>query len=759
MAQPFPPPNVEAHIGGDVSGQVAVGIGNLQIGSMHGGVVYQVALGQQIRPRPRPTPISLRPPPFPGLLDRASEVDTAAAALGSALPVEFHGPGGIGKTALLRHLAHRSLGAPFPDGVVYLSARRQPLADLLQSLFNAFYESDVPLKPTEAQIRHVLQDKRALVILDDVELARDEVGALRGAAPGCIFLLASSERRLWGEGRAVALRGLPADDGLALIERELGRPLSPEERPAAQALCATLEGHPLRLLQAAALVREEGLTLAEVAGRMQAPAPAEALTAQVLSSLSEPERRVVAALAALGGAPVHAEHVAALASLPDAMPILESLLQRGLVQAHSPRYTLAGGLESDLPQAWDLTAWVERALVHFTTWAETHRAAPDRLLEEADAILQVMEWGAGARRWADVLRLAWAVEGALTLGGRWSAWAQVLEWALRAARVLEQRAAEAWALHQLGTRALCLGDAATARPSLIQALRLRESLGDRAGAAVTRHNLDFLVGAPPPPRRPRKPPARPAAAGPPAAGVPLAVKGLVALVATLFVALGGLGIWAVWPRPEPTSTPTLTATLTNTPTRTPTPTHTPTRTPTPTDTPTPTPTPTSTATNTPTPTHTPTHTPTPSITPSPMPTPDTTGPDISRITESDDPIYWPPACDPDQVTVRASVSDPSGVSGVKLTYRVVDGGRAGDWQALPMNQTTQTTYEATVGSGELERSLDPPSHGDSVTLQYYVQAFDGEGNLSESSTGTVTVAYCDTTGPDISGITESDDPI
>ncbi len=436
MAQPFPPADVEAHIEGEISGQVAVGIGNLQIGSMHGGVVYQVAPAQRVRPRPRPTPISLRPPPFPGLLDRTSEIDTAAAALGAGLPVEFHGPGGIGKTVLLRHLAHRSPSVLPPDGVVYLSAR-QPLADLLQSLYEAFYVSDVPFKPTETQIRHALQERRALVILDDLELARDEVGALMGAAPGCVFLLASAARRLWGEGRAVALHGLPPDDGLALVERELGRPLSPQERSVAQALCATLEGHPLRLLQAAALVREERLTLAEVAGRMQAPAPAEALTAQTLGSLSEPERRVVAALAALGGAPVHTEHVAALASLPDAMPILESLLQLGLVQAHSPRYTLAGALESDLPQAWDLTAWAERALAHFTAWAETYRAAPDRLLEEADAILRLMEWGGAARRWADVLRLAWAVEGALALGRRWAAWAQVLRWALQAAQALE----------------------------------------------------------------------------------------------------------------------------------------------------------------------------------------------------------------------------------------------------------------------------------------------------------------------------------
>jgi len=149
MAQPLPPGSVEAHIQGEVSGQVAVGNYNVQIGSVHGGVVNLVAPEQQPCPRPRPTPVFLRPRPFPGLLDRDPEIDAATTALQSAQPVEFHGPGGIGKTALLRHLAHRPPGAPFPDGIVYLSARHQPLADLMQSLFDAFYESDVPFKATD----------------------------------------------------------------------------------------------------------------------------------------------------------------------------------------------------------------------------------------------------------------------------------------------------------------------------------------------------------------------------------------------------------------------------------------------------------------------------------------------------------------------------------------------------------------------------------------------------------------------------------
>ena len=586
MAQPFPDENVEAHIQGEISGQVAVGNYNIQIGAIHGDVVNVAPPEQQPRPRPRPTPVFLRPRPFPGLLDRETEIGAATAALQSALPVEFYGQAGLGKTTLLRHLSHHPAATSFPDGVVYLSARHQSVADLLQSLFDAFYESDVPFKPTHAQVRHALQGKQALILLDDVELARDEVEALMDAAPGCTFLLASPERRLWGEGRAMALHGLPLEDSLALVERELGRPLTPEERPTAQALCTALDGHPLHLIQATALAREAGHSLGEIARQVESASPSEALMAQVLASLSEPEQRILAALATLGGAPLSTEHLAALTELADAAPVLETLLRRGLVQTESPRYSPAGALGEYLRQTQDLIPLAERALAYFTTWAEEQRQAPARLLEEAEAILQVLGWGVGAGRWAEVLRLGRAVEGALALGRRWDVWAQVLQWVLQAARALRDQAAEAWALHQLGTRALCLGDTATARTSLIKALRLRESLDDRIGAAVTRHNLDLLVGPPPPPRRPPQPPETPSPTGPAAPVAPLLSKEIAVLLSVLLLVLGGLvGVLYFGPTPTPppttapTSTPTPTATPTNTPTTTPTNTPTPTSTP------------------------------------------------------------------------------------------------------------------------------------------------------------------------------------
>ena len=85
------------------------------------------------------------------------------------------------------------------------------------------------------------------------------------------------------------------------------------------------------------------------------------------------------------------------------------------------------------------------------------------------------------------------LEGALVTGARWGAWAISLERCLAAAKALGDRSAEAWALHEIGTRALCVGDPGTARTLLSQAVALRESIDDIPAAAASRQNLALVL--------------------------------------------------------------------------------------------------------------------------------------------------------------------------------------------------------------------------------------------------------------------------
>lgn len=519
---PVPPPPlspIHAEVQGNIQ-QSLVAVGTnihqtvyylLQPDARLGDQVDYAPVANQPQPRLRMLPVLLLPNPFPNLLDRQVELDLAGLTLQTLQPVEVFGTSGIGKTALLRYLAHQSETlATFPNGIVYFAVQSQSPADLLHQLFDAFYECNHPWKPTETQIRHAFQGRRALVLLDDCYLSRDEVEGLINHLPDCTFLLATPGRQLWHQGQAVELGSLPLEDGLTLMERELGRALDPGERSIAEELYLALNGHPLLLLQIASMVRTGQSSLEEILQRMQPALPPErSLLRQILALLPKPQRGLLAVLGAMGGVALTVEQAAAIAEQADAGILLQSLMQQHLVQSVNSRFGLNQVLVEGLAQEWDLSPSLERALSYFTNWAAQHCNAPERLLQESDALLQVMGWAFTTGHWGEVLTLGRILGEALTLGGRWGAWEQVLHWHLQAARSLQDGSAEAWTLHQLGTRALCLDDLSTARDYLTQALRLRESLGDQTAAAVTRHNLNLLVTAPTPAPNPAQAPPPP----------------------------------------------------------------------------------------------------------------------------------------------------------------------------------------------------------------------------------------------------------
>jgi hypothetical protein len=473
---------------GAIAGHIAVGRYVLELGDPSGALVRDASHTERKPPRARPTPILLRPKSNRGLIDRR-DLAAALSALDDGLPVEVTGEPGIGKTAFLRQLAHHPRAAAFADGIVYLSARHRSSLDLLQLIFDAFYESDEICKPTEAEIRRGVGQKQALFLLDDLHLVQDELERVCDVAPRSSFVIATRARCLWSEGHTIALKGLPADDALLLLERTLERPLEAEERAAASALCTALDGHPLRILQAAALARERGISLD---GRARDITPESLLTA-LLSSIDEKQRRALLALTALRGVPLPAQEIAGLAEVTDIELSLTALARRGLVVGSHARYQLADGVADRLRRREDLKPWVNRAITYFTAWAERHHRNPATLLHEAAALSQTQQYAADARRWGEVFRLGRILDGALVLGSRWGTWTTVLDRGLAAAKATGDRAAEAWALHQIGTRALCLGEPLVARAALGQALKLREALPDDTAAAASRANLGFVV--------------------------------------------------------------------------------------------------------------------------------------------------------------------------------------------------------------------------------------------------------------------------
>jgi hypothetical protein len=561
--------------GAVISGQVAIGEHIVQIHAEHGAIVNYRPAVQRAVPHLRPIPIRLLPRPFDALVGRDQLLSDVHSALARRGPVELVGEPGIGKTSVLRNVSHH-LAELQPDGVMYTAARGQPASDLLQFLFESFYNcgGEVVVATTE-ELSHYLGDRRALIAVDDAELGREEFQRVMDVVASSTFLYACTDRRLWGEGESLEVEGIDEAAAVTLLERELGRPLASEEKRVVLDACTALHGSPLRILQFAGLLRSGTVRPGEITAGSVELARAK-LDRLLAGELSDRDRRVISPLAAVD-APVPTDAVAAVTGVSDTAERLSGLEERHVVESHSPRYTLAGaptaGLFSTQGRDHDTAVEMESArtaLVGLFAGDADGVDVPQRF-EEPEFLLALVREADQRGSVRDVLTLARAADRAFALRGRWGAWRVALDAALAQASARGLKAEEGWALHQLGSRALGLGDREEAARHLSRALELRIALGDRAGAAVTRHNLDLLSG-PPPPGQPPKPP-RPR---PPVIAVLLATLALlvgVALTIGLVTAGGSsspsTGVPASSTTGSPTSgTGTGTRSTTGTPTTT-----------------------------------------------------------------------------------------------------------------------------------------------------------------------------------------------
>lgn len=469
-------------------------------GPEHGVVARRLVEVPQ--PRLRQLPVRLLPRDFPGLIGRESEVATALDTVRAGSFMEFHGPFGAGKSVLLRHVANR-VGDLVASGVVHVRNGAEPIEDLLLFLFDALYEADASLRPTDADVRRLLAACDPVIAVDDIDLPREALEDLLNAVPKGRFLLATRDRNLWGEGEVVALGGLSADAALALFEDAIGRALTPSERTAATAICAGLAGLPLYIVQAAAQAAEgrwpspPASPPGPIGGVVRSPVAPAAIAAL------GPEAREVLGLIAAADAPLGTEHIEAVLELEDAGPACAELEAAGLVRRASPQYVLTEPLGQEVQADLNVPDLRQRLVAHIAAWVRQNQNSPRRVVRDLDVILAILsrafarpEGRVASGDVDDVLRIARGAEGALILSKRWRRWQMLLDEELEIARDTHDDAGVAWALHQTGSRALALRDETTARRSLTEALRIRERLGDEAGAAVTRENLRLLDGLP-----------------------------------------------------------------------------------------------------------------------------------------------------------------------------------------------------------------------------------------------------------------------
>jgi DNA-binding SARP family transcriptional activator/tetratricopeptide (TPR) repeat protein len=214
-------------------------------------------------PVPRQLPADVAT--FTGRERELAWLERALALAGSVRPLvitAIDGTGGIGKSALAIHAAHR-LAERFPDGQLYVNlqgatAGLEPLAPLealgrfLRALGVGSQEVPSQVEEAAARFRSEVAGRRVLVVLDNARTA-EQVRPLLPGDSSCGVLITSRQVLASLEGaQALHLDVLPRQQALELLGRLAG-PARVAADPAAAAQVVAWCGHlPLAILIAGA---------------------------------------------------------------------------------------------------------------------------------------------------------------------------------------------------------------------------------------------------------------------------------------------------------------------------------------------------------------------------------------------------------------------------------------------------------------------------------------------------------------------------
>ncbi len=460
------------------------------------------------------------PPLTPHFLGRSqplADLEEALTAVGETPPRwGLVGMGGVGKTTLAAHLAHR-LRPHFPDGVLWAMAVSDDPMHIAESWAAALgynFAGLGTLAERSAALRAMLAEKRALLVVDDVTLA-SPIKLLLPETGRCAILFTSRrEDALHNLGAQPApLTELSPDDGRTLLAQHIGPARAAADPLAVAEICDLLQNLPLAIALAGGYLNYRPnrplplfvTQLQDETNRLGLDHDNREVRATLAISwqgLDETQRHVFRQLGVFDGRAFPPEAAAATAEM-ELFPMLDrldelvrlSLLAALPVAEALPRYRqhalLADFAREQLgtEDAPDRQQADGRMAAYFLAFATAHqreiaalRVEWENLDAGVEAARQRQLWGL-VLDYTAVLREAWFARGRYTFARR------AFAWAVEAAMILENDTAVADAWLYAGMACMEQGDFDEAWQKLTQSLAQYRELGHHLGITAVQRNL------------------------------------------------------------------------------------------------------------------------------------------------------------------------------------------------------------------------------------------------------------------------------
>lgn len=451
----------------------------------------------------------LLPPFFLGRSQAVAQLEETLTAVTKPPRLGIVGMGGIGKTTLALHMAHR-LRPHFPDGVLWANVvDEQP--EEIATRWAAAYGYDLTQQKSSderlAMIAEILAHKHALLVLDDV-WAGAKIRPLLPEEGRCAVLITS---RLENIVRSVGAEPVPLsqfspENGRQLLLRHVDEDRATAAPEAVAEICALVGNLPLAIdIAGSYLAFRPHRTLPNFIEQLKKqikPLDLADETQRIRETfelswtlLDGTQSRLFALLGLFGGRTFSLEAIAHIAQMDKYLveDRLHDLVQLSLlsnVEKGSRRYRQHALLaEFSQEKLGDEAPARQRYIAYFADFA-TQNASTYRLLQpEWGNMDTAVHYAAAAQLWPMVLRFTAVLRDAWFAQGRFEQARVAFEVAFQAAIRLEDgpQLAQNWLWW--GQACLEQGDHDEARRWLQQALDLYDELADGIGVANAEYEL------------------------------------------------------------------------------------------------------------------------------------------------------------------------------------------------------------------------------------------------------------------------------
>jgi hypothetical protein len=485
LAEPIPETtgNERAHV-----------VGTLDVGAFLLRLTPSVGpLVEHLPPRAKPVFRLVDPPPVlrprrRNVTGRGAELTAARALLArrSARAVLFAGPHGSGKTSLLVELAHDDNVLPlYPDGIFYVRGGRRTPDDVLQFVFHELFASAHPLRPTNEQLQAVLAGKRVLLLLDDFDGDANALVALARSLPQG-GVVAAARKAVSGDAYdAIPLGALSDAAARELLGLTVGRQMTSLEAGGADALCASLDGNPLRIVQIGALARIAQRSFLSIADGIGTHPSAQDLERYLVAPLNAAEREVLGAASAFGGAPFDAALLAQIANVAEIEMILERLCRRKIVARTAGLYQVQ--LRAYVVDPVETKTWIAKTTTFLNDWLNEPEIDARAVIERVEPFFHALGNAEQAAEFVDERALIGACSvfsEVCVLCSQWGLALSAIDVTIGVAKRSADRDAEARSYDLKGTIFLLLGNADEARFWLALARDIYRETQPHAAQAV-----------------------------------------------------------------------------------------------------------------------------------------------------------------------------------------------------------------------------------------------------------------------------------